>query len=48
MTNLTATKTDFTQDQQPHENAWLKPIRDAASERLTCLELPTQKTEDWK
>ena len=48
MTNLTATKTDFTKDQQPHENAWLKPIRDAASERLTGLELPTQKTEDWK
>jgi Fe-S cluster assembly protein SufD len=48
MNNLTATKTDFTRDQQPDKNAWLQPIRDAASERLTGLQLPTQKTEDWK
>ncbi|MFT7006634.1 MAG: Fe-S cluster assembly protein SufD [Colwellia sp.] len=48
MTNLTATKTDFTKDQQPDKNAWLQPIRDGASKRLTSLQLPTQKTEDWK
>ncbi|TWX73567.1 Fe-S cluster assembly protein SufD [Colwellia sp. C1TZA3] len=48
MNNLNAITTDFTAKQQPDKNAWLQTIRDAASERLTSLQLPTKKTEDWK
>jgi Fe-S cluster assembly protein SufD len=48
MNNLSPIKTQFTYAQQPLKNTWLQGIRDAASERLTALQLPTRKTEDWK
>ena len=48
MNTLTQLKTDFTNDQIDYKNVWLESIRDAASERLTALTLPTKKTEDWK
>ena len=48
MNNLTQLKTDLTNEQIDYKNFWLEGIRDAASERLTALTLPTKKTEDWK
>ncbi|MFT6284851.1 MAG: Fe-S cluster assembly protein SufD [Arenicella sp.] len=48
MNNLQQITPDFTNDQPHQKNPWLQGIRDAASERLRVLKLPTQKTEDWK
>jgi Fe-S cluster assembly protein SufD len=48
MTNLQPVITDFDNTQLSQKNPWLQGIRDAASERLKMLQLPTQKTEDWK
>lgn len=48
MNNLQQKTTDFSNEQASQKNPWLQGIRDAASERLRVLQLPTQKTEDWK
>jgi Fe-S cluster assembly protein SufD len=48
MSNLQQVTTDFINEQASQKNPWLQGIRDAASERLRVLQLPTQKTEDWK
>jgi Fe-S cluster assembly protein SufD len=48
MNNLQQITTDFSNEQASQKNPWLQGIRDAASERLKVLQLPTQKTEDWK
>jgi Fe-S cluster assembly protein SufD len=48
MNNISERTADLTNEQLRHKNVWLQPIRAAASERLKSLQLPTQKTEDWK
>jgi Fe-S cluster assembly protein SufD len=48
MNHLTQITTSVSKVNIQQKNAWLHPIRAAASERLTYLQLPTQKTEDWK
>ena len=48
MNNLQQITPDFTTDLPHQKTPWLQGIRDAASERLKALQLPTQKTEDWK
>ncbi|MFT6654470.1 MAG: Fe-S cluster assembly protein SufD [Marinomonas primoryensis] len=48
MNNLTQIATGVSNIPIHQKNAWLQPIRAAASERLTYLQIPTQKTEDWK
>ncbi len=48
MNNLQQVTSDFSNKQTFQKNPWLQGIRDAASERLRVLQLPTQKTEDWK
>jgi Fe-S cluster assembly protein SufD len=48
MNNLQQLTPDFTNDLPHQKNLWLQSIRDAATERLRVLQLPTQKTEDWK
>ena len=48
MNNLQQRTTDYSNDQLSQKTPWLQGIRDAASERLRMLQLPTKKTEDWK
>jgi Fe-S cluster assembly protein SufD len=48
MNNLKLVTNDFSGAQRSQKNPWLQGIRDAASERLRVLQLPTRKTEDWK
>jgi Fe-S cluster assembly protein SufD len=48
MNNLKLVTNDFSGAQRSRKNPWLQGIRDAASERLRVLQLPTRKTEDWK
>jgi Fe-S cluster assembly protein SufD len=48
MNNLQQRTTDFSHIQLSQKTPWLQGIRDAASERLRVLQLPTKKTEDWK
>jgi Fe-S cluster assembly protein SufD len=46
--SLLGIRTDVVKEKIVHKNVWLQPIRAAASQRLKSLQLPTQKTEDWK
>ena len=43
MNNLQQKTTDFSNQQASQKNPWLQGIRDAASERLRVLQLPTKK-----
>ena len=48
MNNVQPITPDFTRAQASHTTPWLQGIRDAGSDRLSALQLTTQKTEDWK
>ena len=48
MNNPQQRTTDYSNAQLSPKTPWLQGIRDAASERLRVLQLPTKKTEDWK